>query len=70
LTEPVTRAANASIKINVALAAASDGSLPGFGRALAQLATLGPSGIHRYLRDSRLFERAFPRLRARLTGAL
>lgn len=70
LSEPVTRAANASIKINVALAAASDGSLADLGRALAQLAALGPSGIHRYLRDSRLFERAFPRLRARLTGAL
>jgi hypothetical protein len=70
LSEPVARAANASIKINVALAAASEGSLAALGRALAQLVVLGPWGIHRYLRDSRLFERAFPRLRARLTGAL
>ena len=70
LSERVTRAANASIKINVALAAASDGSLAALGRAVAHLAFLGPRGLHRYLRDSRLFERAFPRLRARLTGAL
>jgi len=69
LSEPVTRAANASIKINVALAAASDGSLAALGRALLQLVKLGPRGLHRYLRDSRLFERSFPRLRARLAGA-
>jgi hypothetical protein len=69
LSAPVTRAANASIRINVALAAASEGSLTALGRALAQLVMLGPRGLHRYLRDSRLFERAFPRLRARLTGA-
>ncbi len=69
LSEPVTRAANASIRINVALAAASDGSLAALGRALAQLVMLGPWGMHRYLRDSRLFDRAFPRLRARLTGS-
>jgi hypothetical protein len=70
LSAPVARAANASIRINVALAAASDGSLAAFGKALTELIALGPRGIHRYLRDSRLFERAFPRLRARLTGSL
>jgi len=70
LSDPVARAANASIRINVALAAASAGSMAALGRALAQLVALGPRGIHRYLRDSRLFERAFPRFRARLTGAL
>jgi hypothetical protein len=70
LCVPVTRAANASIRINVALAAASDGSLAALGRALAQLFMLGPWGLHRYLRDSRLFDRAFPRLRARLMGSL
>jgi glycosyltransferase involved in cell wall biosynthesis len=70
LSAPVARAAHASIKINVALAAASAGSLAALSRAVAQIVTLGPRGIHRYLRDSRLFERAFPRLRARLTGAL
>lgn len=65
----IARVADTSIKINVALAAASDGSLAAFGQALGQLARLGPHGLHRYLRDSRLFERAFPRIRARLAGA-
>ena len=70
LAAPVARAADASIKINVALAAASDGSVAALGRAAIHLLSLGPRGLHRYLRDSRLFDRAFPRLRARLTGAL
>lgn len=70
LSAPVARAANASIKINVALAAASGGSLAAFSKAAAQLLLLGPFGLYRYLRDSRLSERAFPRLRAKLTGAL
>lgn len=70
LSAPVTRAANASIRINVALAAASDGSLAALGQALGQLVMLGPRGLHRYLRDSRLSERAFPRIRARMAGAL
>jgi glycosyltransferase involved in cell wall biosynthesis len=70
LSEKVGPAARASIKINVALAAASEGSLASLGRALAHLFALGPRGIHRYLRDSRLLERALPRLRARLTGAM
>jgi hypothetical protein len=65
----VARAAAASIRINVALAVASEGSIAAFGRALGQLIRLGPWGLHRYLRDSRLFERAFPRIRARLAGA-
>jgi glycosyltransferase involved in cell wall biosynthesis len=67
---PVVRAAQASIKVNIALAAASGGSLGALGNAAAQLLLLGPLGLHRYLRDSRLFERVVPRLRAKLSGAL
>jgi hypothetical protein len=67
---PVVRAAQASIKINVALAAASGGGLGALGTAAGQLFRLGPRGLHRYLRDSRLFERVVPRLRAKLSGAL
>jgi glycosyltransferase involved in cell wall biosynthesis len=67
---PIVRAANASIKINVALAAASGGSLGALGKAAGQLFLLGPVGLHRYLRDSRLIERVVPRLRARFSGAL
>jgi hypothetical protein len=69
-TAAVARVAQASIKINVALAAASAGSVGGFTKALAQILGLGPSGLHRYLRDSRLIDRVLPRLRARLSGAL
>ncbi|MEO8019596.1 MAG: glycosyltransferase [Pseudomonadota bacterium] len=70
LSVPVGRAANASIKINVALAAASGGALGALAKAVGQLLLLGPRGAHRYLRDSRLFERVVPRLRAKFSGAL
>lgn len=70
LSEPVGRAARASIRINVALAAASDGSIGAMLRAVGELVALGPRGLHRYLRDSRLLDRALPRLRARLNGAM
>lgn len=65
---PVGRAARASIRINSALAAASAGSVAAFGRAALALLGLGPAGLVRYLRDSRLVERVVPRLRARLSG--
>ena len=67
---PVMRAAHASININVALAAASGFDLGALGKATGQLFLLGPRGLHRYLRDSRLFERVVPRLRAKFSGAL
>ena len=67
---PVDRAARASIKINVALAAASAGGLGPLARAAGHLIALGPSGLRRYLRDSRIIDRGLPRLRARLSGAL
>lgn len=70
LIKPVTRAADASIKINVFLAAAAEGSIADFTKAFVEMIALGPRGIHRFLRDSRLLERALPRLRARLTGAM
>jgi hypothetical protein len=62
-------AARASINVNVSLAAASGGSVPAIYRAARNMLSLGPSGIKRYLRDSRLRERVMPRLRAKLTGA-
>lgn len=67
---PVARAARASIGINVALAAASAGRFGAFASAARLLLSLGPRGLHRYLRDSRIVERVVPRLRARLSGAL
>lgn len=65
----VESAARASIDINVSLAAASAGSLAGLARAAGSVLSLGPLGIRRYLRDSRLRERALSRLRAKLAGA-
>ncbi len=66
----VGRVARASIKVNVALAAASSGGLGALGRAACHMLSLGPHGLYRYLRDSRLLERVVPRLRAKLSGAL
>jgi glycosyltransferase involved in cell wall biosynthesis len=66
----VGRAARASIKINVALAAASAGGISAFASAARHLVSLGPRGLPGYLRDSRLVERVVPRLRARLSGSL
>jgi hypothetical protein len=62
-------AARASINVNVSLAAASGGSLSSIFQAARDMLSLGPSGIRRYLRDSRLVERVMPRLRAKLSGA-
>jgi glycosyltransferase involved in cell wall biosynthesis len=63
------RAARASIAVNAALAAASTGASGSLARAFGQVLGLGPGGIHRYLRDSRIVERMVPRIRAKLTGA-
>lgn len=62
--------ARASIEVNVALAAASRGSLGRLLGAGLRLCALGPRQGHRYVRDSRILDRALPRLRARLAGAL
>jgi hypothetical protein len=68
-TKNLARVARASIAVNTALAAASAGELGGLLRAAGQVLRLGPFGIHRYLRDSRIIERVAPRVRAKLTGA-
>lgn len=64
----VERAARASIAVNTALASASGGNLGGLLQAAFAVLRLGPSGIHRYFRDSRIVERVVPRVRAKLTG--
>jgi glycosyltransferase involved in cell wall biosynthesis len=68
--EETLRIASASIDVNVALAAASNGEPAQLIKVLARLFRLGPRGILRYLQYSRIFERAYPRLRARLAGSL
>lgn len=67
--ERIGPAARASISVNVSLAAASAGNLKALVRAAGVVLSLGPIGMRRYLRDSRLRERAVCRLRAKLTGA-
>jgi glycosyltransferase involved in cell wall biosynthesis len=64
------RLAKASIDMNVALAAASNGRPGQMVKALMALLALGPTGMLRYIYYSRIFDRALPRLRARLAGAL
>jgi glycosyltransferase involved in cell wall biosynthesis len=65
----VRRRALASSAVNCALARAMGGNLRSLPGALLSLAALGPSGVFHYLRNSRILERALPRLRARLAGA-
>jgi glycosyltransferase involved in cell wall biosynthesis len=64
------RLALASIDVNVALAAASAGKPAQLIKAVAMLFALGPRGMFRYLRHSRIIERACPRLRVRIAGGL
>jgi glycosyltransferase involved in cell wall biosynthesis len=68
--EETLRISSASIEINVALAAAGNGNPARLIAALAKLAALGPRKLVRYVRHSRIIERAYPRLRARLAGGL
>lgn len=65
----VERAGRASIAVNVALAAASMGDRSGLLRAASKVLLLGPAGIHRYIRHSRIVDRVAPRVRAKLRGA-
>jgi hypothetical protein len=67
--QDIEPAARASIAVNAALASASAGDLSGLLRAAAQVVRLGPAGIRRYLRDSRIVDRVAPRMRAKLAGA-
>ena len=64
----IERAARASITVNSALALASTGDLTGLLRAALEILRLGPAGIRRYFRDSRIVDRIAPRMRAKLTG--
>lgn len=65
----VQRAGIASIKVNGALAAAASGRLAPLLPALGRVLALGPAGIHRYIRDSRIADRLVPRVRAKLMGS-
>lgn len=66
----VGRTGRASIAVNAALAAAAGGHFGALMHAACALLRLGPAGMHRYLRDSRIVDRVTPRLRAWLAGGL
>jgi len=65
LRTSVERVAMASIAVNSALSAASRSERVKPAAVLLQLLALGPSGFHRYLRDSRIVQRVRSRLKVR-----
>jgi glycosyltransferase involved in cell wall biosynthesis len=67
-SKSIERAARVSIAVNCALAAASRGNFRNMLHAAVKVLGLGPAGVWRYLRDSRLADRVLPRLRAKLAG--
>jgi hypothetical protein len=69
-SDNIERVARASIDINVALAEASSGKLAGLVRAALTFLGLGPAGMQRYWRDSRILDRVAPRVIAKLRGTL
>jgi glycosyltransferase involved in cell wall biosynthesis len=68
-SESLEHVARASIGVNMALASASAGHFRALPQAAFRVARLGPAGMRRYFRDSRIAERLMPRLRAKLTGS-
>ena len=68
-TSSFHKAARASIVVNLALAAAAVGDLTGLPRAAWRILRLGPGGLRRYFRDSRVWERMSPRIRAMISGS-
>jgi GT2 family glycosyltransferase len=65
----IMRRASASIAVNCDLAEAAGGSARALFRALTAILFLGPRQAFCYLRDSRILERALPRVRARFAGS-
>ncbi|WP_159870818.1 glycosyltransferase [Novosphingobium sp. 9U] len=64
------RAMEASIRVNLGLAAAAAGKADKLIPALRSLVALGPVGLVGYLHSSRIAERLMPRLRCKLAGEL
>jgi glycosyltransferase involved in cell wall biosynthesis len=66
----VSRIAEASIEVNVALAAVLAGKFSLMVKAIVAILALGPRGIRQYLFCSRIVDRLIPRLRALVVGRL
>jgi glycosyltransferase involved in cell wall biosynthesis len=67
--QSIERTARASIEVNLAAAAAAAGDWRGLPHAAWEVCKLGPLGIARYLRDSRISERTLARVRAKIAGS-
>lgn len=65
----IGKRANASIAVNCALAEAAAGHGGALMNAIRAVLRLGPVQALRYVSDSRILDRAWPRLRARLAGS-
>ena len=61
--------ARASITVNCALAAAASGDISRLGAGFFAIAKLGPLGAIRYVHQSRIIDRLWPRLRLSIGGA-
>lgn len=66
IKKEVSKTASFSNKVNSTLAGTLHGEKLDLGALLLSFLMLGPTGWHRYFRDSRIWERAIARLRARL----
>jgi glycosyltransferase involved in cell wall biosynthesis len=69
LRESVGRATRFSNEVNLALAGMVSGNGSRLSHLLLSFLSLGPSSQHRYLRDSRIWERTTARLKARLLSS-
>jgi hypothetical protein len=66
----IRRLSDFSIEMNTSLAATAHRQRANLWRLWLRFVGLGPVQAHEYLRDSRIWERMYPRLRARLGRAL
>lgn len=62
----IRKASAFSIDVNVAFAGAIHKKKVNLFGLIIKLPSLGPTGIHRYIRDSRIWERSIARIRSRL----
>lgn len=65
--DEIRKTSSFSIEVNIAFAAAVHGQTVNFWNLIIELLQLGPAGIRRYLRDSRILERTTARIKSRLT---
>jgi hypothetical protein len=65
IKKAVTKRALFSVEVNVMLASLANGNLAGLMTLIWSSLKMGPRNLYHYLKDSRVAERVFSRLRAR-----